>query len=35
MIANIFSVDKKGEEEKLKSFEDLSNQKLLFHGSSI
>jgi hypothetical protein len=35
MIANIFRVDKKGEEDKLKSFEDLSNQKFLFHGSSI
>ena len=35
VIANIFSIDKNGEEKKLYSFDDLSNQKLLFHGSSV
>jgi len=32
---NIFAVERAGEKEALAKFTDLSNQKLLFHGSSI
>jgi len=33
-VANIFSVNKKGESEAMAEHRDLTNQKLLFHGSS-
>lgn len=34
-VANIFEVERKGESEQIKSYRDTSNNKLLFHGSSI